>query len=288
MDSSAASLSAALAALRAQVAELANDLDHEANIDKRIVGYLRRLSDRIPREPPPQEQLFSLAHAQEELEGYCTLVAKEWPEFFASRFLATTRAFERMVRQFPEWRAYVQIAERDRLDAGQREAAPTLAAAFAASLGGEDARANVEPEIAEALEAMSRALDAARDEFREDHLPSAANTMAEDIVASIGNILKLMAETVLNAATGVAKTMTKAGAGYAKALGESVLDQAEKEGKKDGERLVKWAKRIFVAAGGALAAKGAGLPTVIALLIAQYPQLSWLQPVITFISNLSF
>ena len=54
-DSADASLNAALTALRSQIAELADDLEGEANIDKRIIAYLRRLSDRIPHSPPSQE-----------------------------------------------------------------------------------------------------------------------------------------------------------------------------------------------------------------------------------------
>ena len=197
-----------------------------------------------------------------------------------------TRAFERMVRQFPEWRAYAQIAERDRLDDTQRAAAPILAAEFAASLRDEEAPEKVEPEVAEALDAMSRALDETRDQYREDHLPSAANTMAEDIVASIGNILKLMAEIALGAVTGATRIAAGAATGYISKLGEGVVEQAKKEGKKDGEGLVKWVKRTLILAGSAVVAKGAGLPAVIALLIAQYPQLSWLKPVIDFLKNL--
>jgi hypothetical protein len=285
-ESSGASLKAALAALRSQIAELAGDLDGEANIDRRIIAYLHRLADRVPHSAPPQEQLFILAHEQEALEAYCKVVAQEWPELFAARFLSMTRAFERMVRQFPEWRAYAQIAERDRLSDFQRAATPVVAANFAASLRDEEERENVEPEVAEALDAMWRTLDATRTEFREDHLPSVANTMAEDIFASIGNILKLMAEIALDAATGTTRVASRAAKGYLSEMGEGVVDQAKKEGKKDGERLVKWVKRTLVLAGGAAVAKTAGLPSVIALLIAQYPQLSWLQPVIDFLKNL--
>jgi hypothetical protein len=51
-------LGAALMALRSQIADLAGDLDGEVNIDPRVIGFLRRLAERIPQTAPTQAGFF--------------------------------------------------------------------------------------------------------------------------------------------------------------------------------------------------------------------------------------
>ncbi len=286
-DLDGASLGAALDALRAQILELAADLDGEGNIDKRVPVYLRSLADKLPQAQPSQAELFLVAHEQETLQDYGRTVAAEWPALPAGRFLAVTRAFDRTVRQFPQWRAFKQNAAKDQFDDAQREAAPQLAADFAAALREDGAAENVEPQIADTLEEMCRELDAARDKMRDDRLPAAAGTLPEDIVASIGNILKLIAESALHGVKGAAKTAKDAGAGYAKEFADGVVEQAKKEGKKDGPALIKWAKRTLIAAGAGAAAKAAGLGGVIAAMMDKYPQVAeWLRPIIDCLPHL--
>ena len=280
-------LDAALHALRAQIFALAGDLDGEANIDKRAIRVLRELAEKIPLQTPTQAQLFELAHEQETLEAYGKTVAAEWPELLAGRYLATTRAFERTVRQFPKWRLFKKNADKNRLTDEQRDEALKLAADFAAALHEAEASEFVAPEIADAFAHMCRDLDAARDAARGDHIALSASTLAEDVVASSENVLKLMAEAALQGVDVTAKTAKEAASGYAKEFGKGAIEQAKKEGKKDGAALVKWVKGTLIVAGLGLGAKTVGLGAVIAQMIETHPQIAeWLRPIIEHLSHL--
>jgi hypothetical protein len=279
-------LGAALMALRTQIGDLAGDLDVEANIDKRIIGFLRRLAEKIPQAPPAQAQLFMLAHEQETLEAYGETVAAEWPALLAGRYLATTLAFDRTVRQFPKWRLFKQNADKNRLTDRQRAEAPKLAADFAAALREEEAAKYIALEIADTFEEMCRRLDVARDDAREDRISAGVDTLAEDTVVSIENTLKLIAETALAGVKRGANAVAKAGAAYVDSFEEGMVDQAKKEGKKDSAALMKWSKRILVSAAVGAGAKAAGIGAVIAKLMVTYPQIGkWLGPIIDLISN---
>ena len=279
-------LGAALMALRTQIADLAGDLDVEANIDKRVISFLRQLAEKIPQAPPAQAQLFMLAHEQEALEAYGKTVVAEWPGLLTGRYLATTLAFDRTVRQFPKWRLFKQNADKNRLTDQQRAEAPKLTADFAAALREEEAAEYVAAEIPDTFEEMSRRLDAARDEAREDRIAAGDDTLAEDAVISIENMLKLMAETTLSGVKRAANAVTKAGVAYVDNFEEGMVDQAKKEGKKDSAALVKCSKRILVGAAVGAGAKTAGIGAVIAKLMVTYPQIGkWLGPIIDLISN---
>jgi hypothetical protein len=286
VDLDSETLGAALMALRTQIADLAGDLDGEANIDKRVISFLRRLGEKIPQAPPAQAQLFMLAHEQETLEAYGKTVATEWPALLAGRYLATTLALDRTVRQFPKWRLFKQNADKNRLTDQQRAEAPRLTADFAAALREEEATEYVAAEIPDTFEELCRRLDAARDEAREDRIAAGVDTLAEDAVVSIENMLKLMAETALAGVKRAANAVTKAGVAYVDNFEEGMVDQAKKEGKKDSAALVKWSKRILVGAAVGAGAKTAGIGAVIAKLMVTYPQIGkWLGPMIDLISN---
>ncbi len=285
-DLESSDLEAALEALRAQIVELAADLEGESNIDKGIVAYLRRLAEKIPRQQPTQAQLFLLAHEQETLKDYSKTVAAEWPQLLAARYLAATLAFDRTARQFPRWRKFKQNADEDRLDDSQRAEVPKRAVDFAAALREEDAKDFVAPEIAATLDDMVQDLNAARDVMREEWVAAGGDTKAEDTITSIENILKLMAEISLHGAQGVGRTAKDTVAGYIEKFGEGAVEQAKKEGKKDGEGLVKWSRRALIAACGIGIAKVPAIGAAIGELMEHYPKLSWLRPIIDFLSNL--
>jgi hypothetical protein len=280
------SLQAALEALRTQIGELAADLDGEVNIDRRVVAFLRRLSEKIPSSQPRQAELFMLAHEQEKLEAYGKIVAEEWPEFLAAGYLVVTRAFDRTVRQFPKWREFKQNAAKDRLTPEQRAEAPRMTAVFAAAFRAEDTPEFVAPEIAATLEEMWRDLDSSRDAAREDRMPAGGDTTAEDAITSIENVVKLIAEIALDGAESVGKATNEAGKRYFEKLGKGVIEQAEKEGDKDGAALVKWAKRVLIAAATDYGAKVFGVGGVLKELAEKYPHIGeWLGPVIRHLSH---
>jgi hypothetical protein len=227
-----------------------------------------------------------LAHEQETLEDYGNTVAAEWPALLAGRYLATALAFDRTVRQFPKWRLFKQNADKNRLTDQQRAEAPKLAAEFTVALREEETARYVASEIPDTFEEMCQRLDAARDDAREDRIASGVDTLAEDAVTSIENIIKRMAETALAGFKRASNAATKTGSAYVDSVEEGMVDQAKKEGKKDGAALVKWTKRILVGVAVGAGAKEAGIGAVIAKLMVTYPQIGeWLRPIIDLISN---
>jgi hypothetical protein len=180
-------LVAALKILRAEIAELADDADGEANIDKRSIIYLRRKAEGIPEHAPAQDELFRLAHAKEFLEGYANTVNKEWPDFLAQRFHALRLHFDRTVRQFPKWRAFVRNANKDRLTPERAAEVPAIAEMTVEILRDEDAQEFADAAIPNALESLNGPLAPAMpgDGHPLDPIEAGYALLAEDILESI-------------------------------------------------------------------------------------------------------
>jgi hypothetical protein len=139
---------AALKALRAELVELAGDVEAEpSNFDKRTATYLRRIAEHISDRAMPQHELFRLAHAKEVFEGRGTTANDQWPDHLAPRFHALTLLFDCTVRQFPKWRDFVQNAQEDRLTPEQAAAVPALADEMILALREDEARSLVDPAV---------------------------------------------------------------------------------------------------------------------------------------------
>jgi hypothetical protein len=148
---------AALKALRAELIELADDVEAEpSNFDKRAATYLRRIAERVPDRTPPQHELFRFAHAKEVLEGHGSTINDQWPDHLAPRFHALTLLFDRVVRQFPKWREFVRNAQEDRLTAEQVAEVPAISVMVLSALREEDAKQFIDREIPEALEQLQQ------------------------------------------------------------------------------------------------------------------------------------
>lgn len=274
----ARALNASLKALRAHIGELAHDLEGEANIDKRVIAMLHQLHDRIPTKRPTQERLFLLAHQQESLELYGNTVAAEWPDLLAGRYLGAFRAFDRTMRQFPEWRKFKQNADKNRLNDEQRAAAPILGARLAAALSEDEASKRVDAAVPTVLQEMAKGLEQPSGEASPVDAAGGANSLAEDLVTSSENVVKRIAESALQADSETTKKKDKA---YAKKLAEGFI-KGMKDGEKDGEELAKWAKKALIKG----AAGGVGLGVAIAELMEKYPHIAeWLRPIIDHLSH---
>ncbi|MGA9215908.1 MAG: hypothetical protein WBZ54_11760 [Methylocella sp.] len=282
-------LVAALKVLRAEIAELADNADGEANIDKRSIIYLRRKAEGIPEHAPAQDELFRLAHAKEFLEGYATTVNKEWPDFLAQRFHALTLHFDRTVRQFPRWRAFVRNANKDRLTSERAAEVPAIAEVTVEILRDEDALEFADAAIPNALESLNAPLapSIADDGQPLDPIEAGYALLAEDVLESINNILKATAEGLLVCATSskaaakaIGATAKETAAGFASEARKSIVDEGKRLGKGTGPALTKWGKRILFS--GATAAA----PSFARLLIHAFPEkFGWLQPVMDFFSS---
>jgi hypothetical protein len=234
-DGNIKALSAALKVLRTGLIELADDTENEpSNFDKRVVPYLRRIGERIPDHRPSQKELFLLAHMKEFLEAYSNTANEEWPNHLATRLHLLALHFDRTVRQFPKWREFVRNAQGDRLTVEQAAEVPALANAMISALREDEARSIIDPAIPSALEALQKPL-----EGEIERLEHSRNLfLAEDIVESVDNVIKRIAEAAL--------ATKNSGLKYGQKWKEGFVKEAFSSAEKDGGKAFIWMKRTLV------------------------------------------
>jgi hypothetical protein len=276
---------AALKALAQSLAELAEAAGDESNIDRRIVQRLIEISGSIPRKRPNQTAVFRLGHEYDELKGYSKIVAESWPEFVAARYTAMTLAFERTLRRFPKWVDFTREPSIEKVSAAEAQDISKVAEALSDILRAPESQIIVDAILPDALRDLSMALadGARRNAERPDPIELGYELLAQDVLESVNNTLKRIAEGAL-AVTSLAGK--KAGS-YAKEFGEGADESLRKSSRKAGEAVgpavVKLLKRsLYVGvgvAGGTLSA-----PTLVTWLTLHYPQMyAWLEPVIAFL-----
>ena len=257
---------ATFAALRSELVELASDVNAEGNIDKRPADFLQRLANRISETAPRQDELFRLGHAETIFAGYAKIVTQEWPDFLAARYHAVALQFDRTMRQSPLWREFVANAARQTMSAEQIANSTLLATEAAKALQQEEAPAFVDPVVPRALEQLAEALPVTSEGNERDVIEAGKDLLAADLVESVNNTLKPIAEVALSSA-----------GGYADSFGKSFKKAAKKQGAIDGEKALKWLRRI--ALGGAVAGAGSFVP--FSNLIAKFPEaFGWLERVL--------
>jgi len=261
---------AALSALRAELRELADDVSAEANIDKRPAAFLRRLAERIPTKMPQQDELFRLGHVEAIFAGYAKTVDQEWPDFLASRYHAVALQFDRTLRQVPLWREFKRNAAKETLSVAQVADSTALAREAASALQQNEAASFVDPAIPHSLEQLADALPVAKagEEPPPDAIDAGKQLLAADLIESVNNTLKPIAEVALSAARDYADGVAK---GFKKA--------AKKQGPIDGEKAFKWLRRLAVGGG-----VGGGSFVALSNLIAKFPEaFGWLERVLHFL-----
>lgn len=270
-------IDSALGALKGSLSELANDADAAGNIDRRATDYLRRLAHRIPDRPPAQAELFRIAHVEELLRTYGTTVNREWPDFLASSYHALTLQFSRTMRQFPRWREFKRNAEKDQLSGNQIENIVASASEFVALLEEEEAQQFIDPILPGALEELGEPIVPDTEAIGSDVIDKGVELLAEDLLESIDNTLKALAEAALFALAPLGRGVQ----GYADGVGRGFQSEAVAQGKKDGQRLFKWVRRLLVTGGLA------GVAWLTGLLNAFPSKFSWLASLIEYLSKLT-
>lgn len=270
-DLAGASITSALQALKSELGAFAESLDGEANIDPRVISFLLQLAEDVPIEVPPQDRLFALGHHGEKLTNYGTTVAVEWPPFLAAGYHALMLQFERVMRQFPEWRAFTAAKLGDIVEAEELSVADRLAQAIEDLLRDREAVGIVDPALPDAIKA-NRALlspsDSATELVSGD---SNQDSIAADVVESSNNTVKRIAEQALRGSAGAATY----------AAGE--LRDGVKEGtgqvfKNAGKAVVKWAVNALIGEGADLGK----------WLVLNYPKtFMWLRAVLDLINPFS-
>lgn len=279
-DLTGASIESALAALKSDFSDFVSEIGIEANIDQRASDYLAKISEDIPASPPPQNELFSLAHKEAFFTSYAKTVSDEWPEFLAARFHALGLQFSRVMQQFPEWREFKANADQKQLSSDDIENIETLANAMEQCLREEMALDFVDQGITDIVAEMAGQLkpdtDYSAPEQADAFVQTGKDLLAADLLTSLDNVVKRLAEMML-AAKGPAAKFVKYSGGH---LGGAVKEEYEIQLKKLGKDVVKWGTRLFK---GSVISGGTAIVSIPfgQWLVTNYPTtFSWLEPIL--------
>lgn len=282
-------LKAALSTLRSELRAIARDAGGEANIDKRVVRFFETAADRVPKKEPRQFETFRLGHLQEFVVAYGKTVSAEWPDYLAHRYHALSIHFDRTLQQFPDWREFKRNAEIQSISEEQISHLPALTSAVASALREKDAALYVNAAVAGALGGLSTLLSSDNHQLGISEQNAAKEaSVAVDVIESLNNTLKKIAEMALQGpvARGVSDTARKAGRGYIDEFQKGVVQEAKRQGKKDGAATVRWARRFIVGGGITIGGLISG-PSLINWLAATFPiQFGWLESVAIFVRSI--
>jgi hypothetical protein len=273
-DLAADSFLSALNALRAEFQEFVQDIDSEANIDRRFIGFAKNLADRIAENAPTQDELFRLGHAADVFSRYAKTANNEWPDFLAIRHHALSLQFDRTLQQSSLWREFKQNALKSTLTPEQVAESTSIAARISEMLRTKEALEFISRSVPEALDRLSdllRGPDANND--WQQLIDEGAELLALDVIESINNILKPIAEAALKFARDV----------YWKGFSKGFTNAAKKAAPVHGEKAFKWLCRLVKYGSG-----GAVGVTTLSHLVTKYPNaFEWLQRVVDFIRHLA-
>lgn len=276
-DGTPETLDAALSALHATLDDLVSTVGEVGNVDARVTAYLRDLLGRVPQRAPHQADLFRLAHEEVVLTAYAETVSQEWPDLLAARYQAFVLMFQRTVRQFPDWRAFVANAEGRTLDRDAMASVAKTAAALQAELASEDAREFVDKSIPDALSDFGDAL--ATDDVLVV-IEAGKEALAVDLLDGIENTLKRISEAAL------VQYLTETSATYISGVSAGIRKTVRESGEKDGGRLVKWSRRFLIGGAASFVAWSTGSGPI-ARLAARFPEIrEWLEPIIKLLMSI--
>ena len=273
-DLDGATVRAAVSALKVSMADLLEDARAEtSNFDRRGLRWFERALERMPEQHMPTATLFQLAHLHEALSKYAKTVADEWPELLVAQFGTVLLNLERLVSQFPEWRAF--IAQRAAgLSREQAGAAPAISAAMAAELRSEEAKAFVDEAIPQALDELAALQTMLGDD--------ALDQLAPDILEGINNVLKPIAAIALQAWATVASLVGEMATAFGREARKGAVREARNAGKAFAPWVVKWARRVLTTGKWGAGVGGAGYGA--ATLAHTYPGIfGWLEPILALL-----
>jgi hypothetical protein len=179
------------------------------------------------------------------------------------------------MRQFPRWREFKRNADKDTLSVSQVSDILEAAAEFIAVLESNEAEEFIDPSVPETLEELGEPVLEAKGALSTAAIDAGAELLAEDLLESIDNTLKALAEAALNALSPFGRGVRE----YARGLGRGFEVEATVQATKDGQRLFRWVHRFLVAGMCTAGAWMAGL-------LSAFPdKLGWLTAVLQFLSK---
>ena len=236
------SLEAALAALKNRLESLVEDARKVGNIDQRFVDHIESIAALVPTEKPDQTSLFELGHELETLQIAQQTVMDEWPDRLAARYAASLLAFDRTVRQFPDWRSFTQNASDIPLSDEEIEAAPEMASDVSDGLRALEATGLVAPVLPNALDHLAQPQPISEADGMLDHVPEGrwsepTRSRLIDLIESVSNTAKALLTPILD---GIKSGYGEGG--ILKPLGESIGKEARRVIDQAGPTLRKFLK----------------------------------------------
>jgi hypothetical protein len=277
--------STSLKALGGTLHDLIADMSAETNVDPRMIARLRRLSERMPPKPPPQEILFSLGHEIRLLEGLRPIVREECSKTLSAGFDAFVDAMDQTWQQFPAWRELKAQPSKEPVPAKKAAEVVAVANELEAALQQTQVKEHVDPALPEAIKALAAPLQVETERplaSSDDPLEPAKQELIADVLESVSNTLKPVAEAAMHVGHGVAETGAAAAREYGKEASKSFIDEAREQGRKDGRLALVWTRRLL------LTTVTTGGMTLAQYLSGAFPEyFGWLTAVITFLGTVT-
>lgn len=234
---------AGLHVLKQTIRELVTEASH-ANIDRRIIDVLSKISGEIPDQFPSTFELHLIAHRRAVLDHYTPTVEAEWPTHLVAEFLAIKQNFSSILNQFPHWRDFQKNAASMALSDDNIRDVPDLIKTMARAMRNSEVAPVIDPGIGARLDEFNFEFAKAIDEgeFKSAN-QSWSLLRTKDQYESLLNILKPLAQKTLDwikeflknsasiSADYLVKTVVQTGEKFFLELQKSIINIGGKLGK---------------------------------------------------------
>ena len=231
-----------IAALRAELTELAESANETGNIDRRFCDELQKTAELLSDDTPGVDVVFRLAHRSDFFAAYAPTALEEWPDVHAQKLVALNLMLERLLQKIPEWQAFIAVPASD--VALELDGAQDLAVDFGAALGDGEMAPGIDSALPEAFEELGSS--GPQQPVFNAEFSTATAKLTRDILESVNNTLKPLAEKALKPA---ADALSKVARKFFERLAKSAEEEAGKQGDVWGKRLIKWTARASAATG---------------------------------------
>jgi hypothetical protein len=223
---------AALASLREEMRELAEEVETAGNIDCRPATFLRRTADLIPDQGIDTQLLFRLIRREAQLADFEMIAREQWPDFLGSRYGTINREFGEALDQFPERRAFRRHLLQIDIDELPAAHVDVDMARIVMVMRSELGQARIDDSIPQVIESI--AIPEANDD-----VPMSTELdriVQADRIESANSTLKRLAEHAFDDEKSK-EIMRRIEDEYAAGVVEGIPEGAREAGRKDGQKI---------------------------------------------------
>ena len=195
-DSSDALVVAALQTWKHEFQSLVADA-RKWNISEDVVDFLQGLANRVPDHIPTEFELHSIAPYHDMLTAYGRVVTEQWPDLLAARYVGLAMQFGRTVRQFSSWKKFMLAAADGKLTRSQIEEISKAVPIISEVIRNQDPGIYIAAEIPDRLDKLADPLGKEHPGISYNVLEEGYDLIAQDVLASLSNVLNRMAEAAL-------------------------------------------------------------------------------------------